>query len=419
MQRNKILSTLLIGLFLLIQTAAGQALKAKDIDKYIKPFADANQFSGIVLVSQNNKVIYEKAYGYANADFKIANRLETRFGIASVTKPMTGIILNRLAEEKKIAPEDKISKFIPDFPNGDKITIQMLRAHRSGIPHRVMKPEEESLSFTSAEFVEKVKQAKQAFEPDTQRLYSSAGFSVLARIAELASGKSYAELVQQYVFAPGKMNDSLDFNSTKIMERRSQDYLLEAEGVINAPLKDYSFLVGAGSVYSTAGDLYKFGEAILDGKYGETTKSIAAPNNEVSYSGSTNGHRAYFKINRPKKWGLVLVSNLNSGANDIIIQNVESVLNGKQTAPPIAPQPKIITNPNKSLAEFEGKYIRQGGGEFDLVVKNGVLYAGDIKLNPTATDRFFGDVSFVRDGTGKIKEIKWASTGVESIWVKQ
>lgn len=424
MKRFNISTALFLVLILFAQISFGQSLKAKDIDKYIKPFADADQFSGVVLVSQNGRIIYEKAYGYANADFKILNRLDTRFGIASVTKPMTGIILNRLAEEKKLAPEDKISKYIPDFPNGEKITIQMIRAHRSGIPHRVMRPEEEALAYTSAEFIEKVKQAKLAFEPDAQRLYSSAGFSVLARIAEIASGKSYAELLRQYVLAPGAMNDSLDFNSTAIIERRSQDYLLEAGGIINAPLKDYSFLVGAGSVYSTAGDIYKFGEAILDGKYGETTKSIAAPNNEVSYNGSTNGHRAYFKINRTKKWGFVLVSNLNSGANDIIIQNLESVFDGKQVAPPIAPQPKIITNPNKNLAEFEGKYLRQGGGEFDLLVKNGVLYAGDIKLNPTATDRFFeyrffGDVSFIRDGAGKIKEIKWASPGVESIWVKQ
>lgn len=119
--------------------AAAQTPKAQEIDNYIKPFADANQFSGVVLAAQDGRVIYKKAFGLANADFRIPNRPDTRFGIASITKPVTGVILNRLIEEKKIAPEDRLSKFIPDFPNGDKITIQLLRSHRSGIPHRVMR----------------------------------------------------------------------------------------------------------------------------------------------------------------------------------------------------------------------------------------------------------------------------------------
>jgi hypothetical protein len=221
------------------------------------------------------------------------------------------------------------------------------------------------------------------------------------------------------------MKDSLDFNGEAIIDRRSQDYLLEARGVVNAALKDYSFLVGAGSVYSTAGDVYKFGEAVLDGRLGEAPRARLVRNNEISGNGSTNGHRAYFKINRDKKWGFAFVSNLNSGANDMIQQAVESILDGKQVAPPAVPAPKIIPNPGQSLSEFQGRYVREGGGgSFDIVVKNNMIRAGEIKLYPTGADRFFeyrfyGDVSFVRDGAGKIKEIKWASPGLVSTWVKQ
>src|SRR5215212_1033693 len=155
---NKNMLTSCLALLLVASTTFAQTGKTKKIDELIKPFAASNQFSGVVLASENGKVIYEKAFGLANADFKIPNQPNTRFGIASITKPMTGVILTRLIEEKKIAAEDKLSKYIPDFPSGDKITIQMLRSHRSGILHRVMKPEEESLAYTSAEFVEKVKQ---------------------------------------------------------------------------------------------------------------------------------------------------------------------------------------------------------------------------------------------------------------------
>lgn len=401
-----------------------QSAKARAIDDYVRPFAAADQFWGVVLAAEDGKIVYEKAFGLANADFKIPNQPDTRFGIASITKPMTGVILARLIEEKKIAAEDRLGKYIPDFPNGDKITIEMLRTHRSGIPHRVMPPEQEALAYTSAEFVEKVKQAKLAFEPGAQRLYSSGGYAVLARVLEIATGKPYAQLLQEYVFSPAGMSDSLDFSSETIMERRSQDYLLDARGVVNAPLKDYSFLVGAGSVYSTARDVYRFGEAVLDGKYGEAARTAATTNDEIAASGSTNGHRSFLKISRAKKWGYVIVSNLGSGAFDIVQQNVEAILDGKKIAPAAVVKPKIIPNPNKNLAEFTGSYARQGGGAIDIVVKNGFLQSGDIRLYPTGVDRFFeykffGDVTFVRDSAGRIREIKWASPGVESVWVKQ
>src|ERR1041385_7636986 len=203
------------------QLINAQTDKSKKLDDFITPFANQNEFAGVVLASENGKVIYEKAFGLANADFKIKNQLNTRIGLASVTKHMTLVILTRLVESKQIALANKLSKYIPDFPNGDKITIEMLARHRSGIPHRVMPPEAESLAYTSAEFIEKVKQAKLLFEPGSKSLYSSAGYSVLARTLEIASGKSYAQLLQQYVFAPAAMTDSVNFEGDDVIERRA------------------------------------------------------------------------------------------------------------------------------------------------------------------------------------------------------
>lgn len=402
----------------------GQSEKAKKIDEFIAPFIKARQFSGVVLASENGKVIYEKAFGIANADYNIPNQLNTRIGIASITKLMTIVILNRLIEEGKIAPADKLSKYISDFPSGDKITIEMLAQHRSGILHRVMPPEAESVSYTSTEFIEKVKQAKLAFEPGTQRLYSSGGYAVLARTLEIASNKSYAQLLQQYVFTPGEMKDSLDFNGAVIMERRAQDYYFSPEGITNVPLKDYSFLVGAGSVYSTARDVYKFGEAVLNGKYGEAAKNALVGQTVLSGSGSTNGHRSYLEIERNKKYGFVVLSNL-AGGFDLISQGMKEIMQGKELTIKNVAFPKIIPNPNKDLKVFLGKYRRaDGGGETELFLKNDFLYAGDIKLYPIKPDcffeyRFYGEACFVRDPSGKIREIKWKGFNFDLTWVKQ
>ncbi len=414
-------SCLVLSLF--SQTHFAQSDKSKKIDELITPFANANQFSGVVLAAEDGKVIYEKAFGLANADFKIANQLNTRIGIASITKPMTTVILARLIEGNKIALADKLNKYIPEFPNGDKITIEMLARHRSGIPHRVMPPEAESVAYTSAEFVEKVKQAKLAFEPGSNRLYSSAGYAVLARVLEIVSGKTYAQLLKEHVFAPAGMTDSVDFEGDTIIERRAQDYYLSPNGLVNVPVKNYSFLVGAGSVYSTARDIYRFAEAIVDGKYGEAAKTALVGEANFSASGSTNGHRAYVELARDKKYGYVILSN-SAGVFDMVSQGVTGILQGKEVSIRPFTIPKIVPNPNKNLDEFLGHYKSSGGVATEIVLRNGFLHSGDIKLYPTKVDcffeyRFFGDVCFVRDDSAKIKEIKWKGHNFDLTWVKQ
>lgn len=415
-----------IGLILSIffQTSFGQTDKAKKIDDFLKPFIETNQFAGEILASENGKVIYEKAFGLANADFKIPNQINTRIGIASITKPMTTVILINLVQSGKISMSDKLTKYIPDFPNGDKITIEMLARHRSGIKHRVMPPEQESIAYTSAEFIEKVKQSTLAFEPGTQNLYSSGGYAVLARCLEIASGKSYAQLLQEYVFTPAGMTDSVNFEGDAVIERRAQDYYFSPYGLINVPVKNYSFLVGAGSVYSTARDIYRFADAVLDGKYGDGVKLSLVRETSISASGSTNGHRSYLEIEKDKKYGFVILSNLG-GPFDMISQGIKEILEGKEVTIKNFTIPKIISNPNKDLNEFLGNYLRQGAsGDITIVKKGDFLYSGDIKLYPTKVDcffefRFYGDVCFKRNESGGIKEISWASPGIESIWVKQ
>ncbi len=398
---------------------------AKEIDAFVRSFYDKGHFSGVVLAKKDGKVVYEKAFGFANADFKIPNQPDTRIGIASITKPMTSVILYRLIEEKKVANEDKLSKYIPDFPGADKITVGMIAGHRAGIPHRVMSPEMESVPQTSEEIVARIKAAKMDFEPGERYSYSSGGYTVLARVLEIASGKAYQQLLDQYVFGPAGLKDSLTDPGEGIIERSAQDYLRDENGIYNAPLKEYAFLVGAGSVYSTAGDVMRFAETLSAGGYGEGPKTTWSREGAYTASGSTNGHRSYYRIDPPKKYGYVLLSNLGTGAFDQIQAALEAILDGRVPSPPVVPSPTFSKLSDAKLAEYLGNFKRDGAGSgFDMRIRNNVLFAGDIKLAPTKPDcffefKFYGDVCAVRDAGGKVTSFTWASPGVSSTWIKQ
>ena len=416
-------SLLMIAMIAAATVGYGQSAKAAKIERFVSGLAASGHFSGQVTASENGKVIYDKAFGLANADFKIPNATNTRIGIASVTKPMTSVILFRLIEAGKIKLEDPLSKYIADFPSGDKITINMLHIHRAGIPHRVMPPEMESVPVTSAEMVEKVKQAKLVFEPGTQRLYSSAGFAVLARVLEIVSGKPYAQLLKEYVFAPAEMKDSIDPEGGAVIERRAQDYLLDADGYRSAALKDYSFLVGGGSVYGTATDVHRFGMAMIEGKYGETAKAAWVRDGVFSASGSTNGHRAYVEIKADKTYGFALTSNVGSGAVDIVQAGLKEIMEGREPATSTVSVPKFEAAANPDLSKYTGKYRAQNGSQIEIVSRGGHLFSSDIKLYSVRPGcffdyRFFGDICFISD-SDRIKEIRWKTPTGELTWARQ
>lgn len=359
----------------------------------------------------------------AQAELGVPNRIDTRFGIASVTKPMTQAIAIRLIEERKLGLQDKLSKWLPDFPNGEQITVEMLIQHRSGIPHRGTKEEEETLRYTAADMVEKAKQVKLEFKPGEGESYSSLGYSVLARVLELASGKSFSHLLQEYIFTPASMNDSVDYNGEVILPRRAQEYFLEPSGIVHAPLKDYSFLVGAGSVFSTAHDVFRFGESVINGKYGAGIKQALGDKGEFFENGVTNGFRCYVEIDNQKGFGFVVISNLQSGANDLLVRNLQNILQDKPVSPPKTPDFRVIQIPGERLKEYVGAY-KFPRFTNRITLNGNQLISGDYKIFPMGNDRFYrfadyATLTFIRNANGTIKELEWNGVGFKATGTRQ
>ncbi len=118
--------------FFAVVNLHAQSLETK-MDSLVSDYARKTNFNGAVLVAQKGKVIFQKGYGYKDAEGKIPNDVNSIFQIGSITKQFTAALIMQLAQEKKLSVKDKLNKYFPGYPNADKITIEHLLTHTSGI----------------------------------------------------------------------------------------------------------------------------------------------------------------------------------------------------------------------------------------------------------------------------------------------
>lgn len=104
-----------------------------ELDTYMKAFQKHHNFHGSVLVAKDGKVLLNKGYGFANFEQNTLNKSQTKFAIGSITKQFTAMAIMQLNEKGLIDVEDTVSKYLPDFPNGDLITLHNLLTHTSGL----------------------------------------------------------------------------------------------------------------------------------------------------------------------------------------------------------------------------------------------------------------------------------------------
>ena len=104
------------------------------VDYYLSPVCEGNNL-GAVLIAKGDHVLVSSAYGESSYELHAANSPSTRFHIASVSKPFTAAAILILEQRGMLHVSDPVSRFLPDFPNGHKITLQNLLTHTSGIPN--------------------------------------------------------------------------------------------------------------------------------------------------------------------------------------------------------------------------------------------------------------------------------------------
>ncbi|ANM31484.1 hypothetical protein ABI59_20805 [Acidobacteria bacterium Mor1] len=401
----------------LAEEAAPGKKVAAAIDAYLAPYIEADHLSGNLLVARGDQVIYERSFGWADRELSVPVTPETRFNVASVTKPMTVIALIDLIGAQKLTLADTLSKWIPDFPRGKEITIGHLARHRAGIPHRVTEPNQETEPRSAEDMARFAAQRPLTGEPGERYAYSSGGFSVLARVLELASGEDYNSLLQRAVFTPAGMKHSIHTDGRTLLPNRASAYRIGAEGsIVNAGHKDFSYLVGAGSVYSTARDLYAMLRAVRTGALGPGPQQSFVDDNGLDWNGVTGGFRAFADWHKESDVSVVFTGNLQTGVGNRIRRDVHRIAGGGEVATADLPKIQRAAVAASVLQQWEGIYQLRPGSELRVTARDGALFANEWTMIPVGPRRFWSPqdyafVDVVTDDSGKPLRLDWATDG--------
>jgi CubicO group peptidase (beta-lactamase class C family) len=386
------------------------------IDAYAKPLIEQQQLSGQLLVARHGEIVLERQWGYADWEQRTPVTPETRFCIASVTKPMTGTIAIQLLAERAFGLRDSIARWFPDFPRGDRITVEQLLRHRSGIPHELIPDSEATRPMTAAELVEIAKHRPLDLEPGAKSQYSSGGFTVLTRILELVTGKRYAELLSQRIFEPLGMTHSSDHDSRALLPGRARAVVPGAHGLENGPYEDFSHIVGAGSVWSTARDLHRFVQGLLAGKLGPGPLGSYVRGGKVDFNGIAGGFRSYCDWDSASGLEVVFLGNLQTGAPDLLRSAIPRLAAGQDVAPPTLPALSAAPVSEEMLRRCQGTFLLGNGTRLVVRMHDGALWANEWVLLPTADGAFFsprdyGKVRAVAGKDGAIERLDWEQRG--------
>ena len=243
--------------------------KEKIIDWVFERVIKEKYPGAAVLVAKDGDILYQNGYGYANIGHRVEVTPETKFRIGSISKQFTAAAILKLEEEGKLSVKDKLSKFLPDYPRGDEVTLHHLLTHTSGIHSYTGKPDfmkTVTVETTTEELVDSFKDDKFDFDPGEKQSYCNSGYFLLGYVVEKVSGKSLGDYLKETFFDPLDMNETGIHRWNLVLDHEATGYSYVGAKVQKAQNWDMSRAGGAGALYSTVGDLYRWNKAVFNGK---------------------------------------------------------------------------------------------------------------------------------------------------------
>lgn len=262
-------------LFLACAGAMAQTFPvAADLDSTINQAIREDKLPGaVLLIGHEGKIVYRKAYGNRSlVPAREAMTVDTIFDVASLTKVVaTTTALMKLYDEGRFSPDDLVTKYLPEFQGGhSNITIRNLMTHYSGLrPDLDLEP-----GWSGYENgIHRALTDKPSGAPGTKFVYSDINFILLGEIVHRLSGMPENEYVRKIAFEPLGMSDTGYLPDAKLRARiaptEEQKGGEVLHGVVHDPTaRSMGGVAGHAGVFSTADDLAKFCQMILDGGQG-------------------------------------------------------------------------------------------------------------------------------------------------------
>ena len=404
-----------------------------------------------VLMARDGKIVFQAGFGLADLATKTPVTPETKFRIGSVSKQFTAAAILRLAEEKKLALTDPLAKFFPDFPHGSEVTLHHLLTHTSGIHSYTDKPE--FLSRVTApiepgKLIPWFQNDPPDFAPGTGFHYDNSAYFLLGEIVAKVSGRPFADHLRETFFEPLGMKDTGTLVNATPPPGMASGYSF-ADGKLAPALDwDMSWAGGAGVLYSTVGDLFRWNEALYGGRV-ISAASLKAQTTPVKLAEGVDGMSYGYGLVMSEFKGLPMIGHgggLNGWASDLFRlpeQHCTVVVLGNALPPPpglnpgeisrkiaehfldaeikkLPPPAEDKTVDPKTFAAFAGRYDYRGA-VLHVTVENDRLFAqitGQPKYEifPRSANAFFWKVTdaqvvFLRDEKGAVSAAQHTQNG--------
>tara|TARA_B000000475_G_scaffold152633_1_gene122907 strand:- start:101 stop:1501 length:1401 start_codon:yes stop_codon:yes gene_type:complete len=264
----KITKYFLFFFLLTTQFILSQEYNFDKLHDYFDVLEENNKFMGSVAISKGDSLIFTRSVGYL--DFEINKKINSRskFRIGSISKTFTSVLILKAEEDGKLNLDDTIESYFPDIPNSNKITVDNLLSHRSGIFNFT-----DSSDYTDymlepksrAELIDIISNFDSSFKPGRRSSYSNSNYVLLTIILEKIYSKDYSEILLDKIIKPLRLNSTYYGGVIDINDNEARSYMYAGKW-IKQDETDPSVPLGAGGIVSNPIDLVKFSYLLFNGK---------------------------------------------------------------------------------------------------------------------------------------------------------
>ncbi|CAG7618530.1 serine hydrolase domain-containing protein [Paenibacillus allorhizosphaerae] len=253
-------------------------MRTEQLSAHFADYVKEQQYSGVIAVARAGEIVFQQAYGTANYEHRVPVRTDTKFYIASITKPMTAMAVLMLKEAGKLELNQSVRACLPEVTQVDeRITLHQLLTHTSGLPDFELlgdfQVQKQKLLYRDQHILELVEGLPLDFEPGTGWKYCNTGYNLLGMVIERTSGTSYSDFLRARILEPLGMNDTGFGKAQTIVAGLASGYT-QSEGTDGRLVKATYFEIenfkASGHMYSTAADLLRWEEAL------RTTRLVSA-----------------------------------------------------------------------------------------------------------------------------------------------